>query len=418
MPRRRRWPLEYASSCRQRYLRFVTSFTCDQFFNEVLKRSARRIVVEAVECVAYACVAWRWTMSAPEREALGPLKYVVGWAQVLPPSAAADDRRLPAPAASDGYIPAPGAPDAGMREPPWKRRDAPARFEGDVAITEPRARLALSPDQISEPVLRRARGAALTWVGRLTCIVVLAAGGALTLLWLSARQGEAPGHSFDLISYGQPASPNLQVAAASAKSDLARAPQSTLPRPVDRLSRPAAGNERHPGRDLTTSAASPAAGQDHPDHVDLPHATEMQDAARLSRLPPPAAAVPSFTEAIRDRNAIAALVARGGKYFAAGDVAAARLVLRPAALAGDSVAALTLGETYDPGGIEAARRHRLIGRPGAGPRLVSQGRGVGLRRRAPTARAACQTVRSVAANRSVSDNGGGQNARGELRLVP
>jgi TPR repeat protein len=74
----------------------------------------------------------------------------------------------------------------------------------------------------------------------------------------------------------------------------------------------------------------------------------MQDAVRPSRLTPPGAAVPSFTEAIPDRNAIAALVARGGKYFAAGDVAAARLVLRPAALAGDSVAALTLGETYDP----------------------------------------------------------------------
>jgi hypothetical protein len=300
-------------------------------------------------------------MSAPvsERDALGPLKYVPGSAQVLPPSATAEDRRLPAPAASDSHIQAPGAPDAGLWEPPWTRRTA--RFEDDVAITEPRARLALSPDQISEPVLGRARGAALTWVGRLSCIVVLAAGGALTLLWLSARQGEAPGHSFDPISYGQPASPNLQVAAVSAKSDPARAPQSTLPRAVDLLSRPTAGNERHPGRDLTTSAAPPAAGQDHLDHVDLPNATEMQDAARPLRLTPPAAAVPSFAEAIPDRNAIAALVARGGKYFAAGDVAAARLVLRPAALAGDSVAALTLGETYDP---VVLKRHGVIGLSG------------------------------------------------------
>jgi hypothetical protein len=213
---------------------------------------------------------------------------------------------------------------------------------------ELRARLALAPDQIPEPVLCRARGAALTWVGRLTWIVVLAAGGALTLLWLSARHGEAPGHSFDLISYEQPASSDLQVAAASAKSDLARAPQSAPPllRAVE-LSRPTAGNERHPGRDLTTTAASPAAG---PDHIDLPRATKMQDAARPSetRLTPLAATVPSSAEAIPDRYAIATLVARGGKYFAAGDVAAARLVLRPAALAGDAVAALTLGETYDP----------------------------------------------------------------------
>jgi TPR repeat protein len=50
----------------------------------------------------------------------------------------------------------------------------------------------------------------------------------------------------------------------------------------------------------------------------------------------------------QNRDEIAALVARGAKYFAAGDVAAARLVLRPAAVAGDSGAALALGETYDP----------------------------------------------------------------------
>ena len=218
---------------------------------------------------------------------------------------------------------------------------------------------------------------------------MLAAGGALTLLWLSARHGDAPGHSFDLISYEQPASPDLQVAAARAKNNLARAQQSTmpLPRAVDLLLRPTTENEHHPGRDLTTGTASPAAG---PDHVDLPPATEMQDAARPSetRMTPPAATVHSFGEAIPDRNAIAALVARGRKYLVAGDVAAARL-----AAAGCSCrrfrGSAQSRRNLRPGGIEAARRHWLIGRPGAGTRLVSQGRGVRLRRRAPTAGAAC-----------------------------
>jgi TPR repeat protein len=210
-------------------------------------------------------------------------------------------------------------------------------FEGDVAIWELRTRLTSAPDLSPEPVLSRARGAELTWVGRLTWIVLLAVGGALTLLWLSPRHGDAPGHSVDLISYEQPASPDVQVAAASTKSDLARAPQSTmpLPRAVDLLLRPTTENERHPGRDLTTGATSPAAGS----HAARPSETRMT---------PPAVVVPSFGEAIPDVNTIAALVARGRKYFAAGDVAAARLVLRPAALAGDPVAALALGESYDP----------------------------------------------------------------------
>jgi hypothetical protein len=237
-------------------------------------------------------------------------------------------------------------------------------FEGDVAIWELRTRLTSAPDLSPEPVLSRARGAGLTWVGRLTWIVVLAAGGALTLLWLSARHSDAPGHSFDLISYEQPASPDVQVAAARAKNNLARAPQSTMPlaRAVDLLPRPTSENERHPARDLTTGATSPAAA---PDHIDLPPATEMQDAARPSetRVTPPAAVVPSFGKAIPDRNAIAALVARGRKYLVAGDVAAARLVLRPAALAGDSVAALTLGETFDPVALKRLGVIGLLGDP-------------------------------------------------------
>ena len=49
-----------------------------------------------------------------------------------------------------------------------------------------------------------------------------------------------------------------------------------------------------------------------------------------------------------DRDGIAALVARGREYIAAGDVAAARLVLRRAAVAGDPRVALALGGTYDP----------------------------------------------------------------------
>jgi len=45
---------------------------------------------------------------------------------------------------------------------------------------------------------------------------------------------------------------------------------------------------------------------------------------------------------------IAALVKRGRVHFEAGDVAAARLLFRRAANAGDAGAALSMGATYDP----------------------------------------------------------------------
>jgi hypothetical protein len=49
-----------------------------------------------------------------------------------------------------------------------------------------------------------------------------------------------------------------------------------------------------------------------------------------------------------DSDAIASLLKRADALIASGDVAAARLVLRRAAEAGDAHAAMTLAETYDP----------------------------------------------------------------------
>jgi TPR repeat protein len=58
--------------------------------------------------------------------------------------------------------------------------------------------------------------------------------------------------------------------------------------------------------------------------------------------PPPAAAPTP------DRDEVAQLLGRARSYLAAGDVAAARLVLRRAAERDDPQAALALGGTYDP----------------------------------------------------------------------
>jgi hypothetical protein len=61
-----------------------------------------------------------------------------------------------------------------------------------------------------------------------------------------------------------------------------------------------------------------------------------------------------------DSNEIASLLRRGDALIASGDFAAARLVLRRAADAGDARAAMTLAETYDPAILEKLGVHGLV----------------------------------------------------------
>ena len=61
-----------------------------------------------------------------------------------------------------------------------------------------------------------------------------------------------------------------------------------------------------------------------------------------------------------DPNEIASLLKRGDDLIASGDLAAARLVLRPAADAGDAHAATTLGGTYDPVILEKLSVHGFV----------------------------------------------------------
>ena len=61
-----------------------------------------------------------------------------------------------------------------------------------------------------------------------------------------------------------------------------------------------------------------------------------------------------------DPNEIAASLKRADALIASGDLAAARLVLRRAADAGDARAAMTLGETYDPAVLEKLGVHGVV----------------------------------------------------------
>jgi hypothetical protein len=208
---------------------------------------------------------------------------------------------------------------------------------------ELRARLALAPDQLPEPPLQDRRTRALATVGRFGTLAALAGAGTYVFLWVTSPPSA-------------PAQP--QGALLVAESDLSPIAVTTnLILKTDRAMQvaPQAQGTAAPftaadyARDLTTGAGSTTAVLAAPPTMIGP-AVSPENAA------PPAAdatitasaTTPTSAHSGLDSDAITALVARGRTYIAAGDVAAARLVLRRAAEAGDSRAALALGSTYDP----------------------------------------------------------------------
>jgi hypothetical protein len=185
-------------------------------------------------------------------------------------------------------------------------------------------------------------------VGRFACVVALAAGGALGFLWLTVPQGGPPDRPAHIV-YEQSAPPGQPVTATNLKGDFEGAPPSPATPPVDPLPWPAAGTG-DPGRDLTTGASAVIAAMATPGLAPaVPRAKETQ--AVETGPSETKTALPASTSSagpMPDRDGIATLVARGRNYLAAGDVAAARPVLRRAAILGDPQAALALGEAYDP----------------------------------------------------------------------
>ena len=108
-------------------------------------------------------------------------------------------------------------------------------------------------------------------------------------------------------------------------------------------------------------AATPAAAT--PPGASAPVAAAPPAAAPVAALPPapvPEPMVPA--DAIRhlDPSEIASSLRRADDLIASGDLAAARLVLRRAANAGDARAAMTLAGTYDPAILEKLGVHGFV----------------------------------------------------------
>jgi hypothetical protein len=141
---------------------------------------------------------------------------------------------------------------------------------------------------------------------------------------------------------------------------LSAAAQSDPPQPAARdgqndPARSSATENQAPGvRSVTTVAVVPAR-----EEIKMAYQNAVQGrtpaAAAVAELKTPEDAVHHL-----DPDAVAALLKRADALIASGDVAAARLVLRRAADAGDARAAMTLAGTYDPAVLEKLDVHGFV----------------------------------------------------------
>jgi hypothetical protein len=118
--------------------------------------------------------------------------------------------------------------------------------------------------------------------------------------------------------------------------------------------RPSAPINQTPGRSVTTAAAQPAR-----EELKMVYQSALQGGAPAAD----AVAEPATpADAIHhlDPEVIASLLRRADVLIASGDVAAARLVLRRAADAGDAGAAMALAGTYDPANLAKLGVHGIV----------------------------------------------------------
>jgi hypothetical protein len=195
-------------------------------------------------------------MSAPTREqGLGPLAYAPRWARGdQPPRHSCGNRVTPA---RPEVVP---EPKASPNDNPCKPTKAFPAI--DIAIGATRARIALTPEPVSEPPPPHTSTPAWPAVRQLACVAFLVASLALPLLWLSASHGES--HAHDAMARTQSPPPERPTVVAATIE--AKAPSATPRWSVDLMLWPAAPIARDQVGDLTTDPAAVAAATDflHP----------------------------------------------------------------------------------------------------------------------------------------------------------
>jgi len=132
----------------------------------------------------------------------------------------------------------------------------------------------------------------------------------------------------------------------------ARDTQLRNPKDAARLSAPA--NQTAGVRAVTTVAVAPTR-----EEITTAYQSALQGGApRAVAVAEPV--IPADAIHHLDPDEIASSLKRADALIASGDLAAARLVLRRAADAGDARAAMTLGETYDPAVLEKLGVHGVV----------------------------------------------------------
>jgi hypothetical protein len=214
-------------------------------------------------------------------------------------------------------------------QPPWKRSKRRGSFAGDVAIVELRNKLALAPQRLPEPP--PSPGVTYWLTRRLAGIAVVAAVGVI-----GYRMGSGP------------MSP-AHLALGSGQSNQQGLVSKSAPRP---FAEPAAAKAIVAQSDEQTShegapTASPqfTVGAVGPQQADETARSTVSAADAGAD----AVVVPDMSQPRRlATSEIALMVKTGTEYMANGNIGAARMMLRPAAEAGDPVAAFALAESFDP----------------------------------------------------------------------
>jgi hypothetical protein len=211
------------------------------------------------------------------------------------------------------------------------------------------------PDPSEYMPLQRKRGS-------YTLSVLLSVSACVTLGLLAALVSSDSARE---IIAGAKASTTAVLSAASA----AIQPSSAQPRPADapRPDVPLKETARLPTQEMqppvsqsvTTSVAVAAVAPSRED-IKTAYQSALQGSAPPTAVVPETATPPADAIHHLDAGEITALLQRANALIATGDLAAARLVLRRAAEAGDGHAAMTLGGTYDPSVLEKLGVHGVV----------------------------------------------------------
>jgi hypothetical protein len=279
---------------------------------------------------------------------------------------------------------APGVGGPNIDLPPPRLRP----FEGDIAVRDLRRRLALEPDIVLEPPMRRQREPVAPWIGRLLFVLILAAivafCGALLTLPQAARppsggaasavtplldtlpRAETAAQPARLVVESQRAFANeplpLGVSLQAATGwetvtlvGLAKGTKLTAGTPLGLTGWQVAARDlgnafAHAPKDfvgIMDAAIDLRSPRDRimDSQIVRLEWVQKKEARPAPRLDP--STPPPLVQQL-DPEEIAMLIRRAEDFLKTGDLSAARLFLRRAAGAGHAQAALVLGLTFDP----------------------------------------------------------------------